>query len=41
MGQTETGTACLKRPEEERGYFSLKLDDPSFNVTPCAVLLDG
>ncbi|WP_354141998.1 DUF736 family protein [Bradyrhizobium sp. RT11b] len=40
VGQTETGTACLSAPRRERGYLSLKLDDPSFNVTPCAVLLD-
>ncbi|TYL86232.1 DUF736 domain-containing protein [Bradyrhizobium rifense] len=40
VGQTEIGRACLKRSEEERCYFSLKLDDPSFNVARCAVLLD-
>jgi uncharacterized protein (DUF736 family) len=40
VGQTEIGTACLKRSKEERGYLSLKLDAPSFNVTPCAALLD-
>ncbi|TYL86083.1 DUF736 domain-containing protein [Bradyrhizobium cytisi] len=41
VGQTGTGRACLKRSDEGRGYLSLKLDDPSLNVTPCAVLLDG
>jgi len=40
VDQTEIGTACLKRSEEKCGYLSLKLDDPSFNVTRCAVLLD-
>ncbi|WP_428841280.1 DUF736 family protein [Bradyrhizobium barranii] len=40
VGQTEIGRALLKRSEEKRCYFSLKLDDPSFNVAPCATLLD-
>ena len=41
VGQTETGATCLSAPRRERSYLSLKLDDPSFNVTPRAVLLDG
>ncbi len=40
VGQTEIGRARLKRSEEKRCYFSLKLDDPSFNAAPCATLLD-
>lgn len=40
VGQIETGTACLSPPRRERSYLSLKLDDPSFNVTRRAVLLD-
>ncbi|WP_165127921.1 DUF736 family protein [Bradyrhizobium sp. 6(2017)] len=40
VGRIEIGTACLKRSEEKRGYFSFELDDPSFNVAPCATLLD-
>jgi hypothetical protein len=39
VGQTQTGTACLSAPSRERGYVPLKLVDPSFNITPCAVLL--
>ncbi|WP_425304768.1 DUF736 family protein [Bradyrhizobium canariense] len=33
-GQTEIGRARLKRSEAKRCYFSLKLDDPSFNCRP-------
>ncbi|WP_434057381.1 DUF736 family protein [Bradyrhizobium japonicum] len=40
VGQTEIGTTCLKRSEEKRGFLSFKLDAPSFNVPPCATLLD-
>nr|WP_249811780.1 DUF736 family protein [Bradyrhizobium sp. 197] len=40
VDQTEIGSACLKRSEEKCGYLSLKLDDPLFNVTRPAVLLD-
>ncbi|MET4518966.1 uncharacterized protein (DUF736 family) [Bradyrhizobium sp. I1.7.5] len=40
VGQTVIGSACLKGSKEERCYLSLKLDDPSFNVAPCATLLD-
>ena len=40
VGRIEIGTACSKCSEEGRGYVSLKLDDPSFKVAPCATLLD-
>jgi uncharacterized protein (DUF736 family) len=39
VDQTEIATACLERSDEKCGYLSLKLDAPSFNVVPCAVLL--
>ncbi|WP_456671708.1 hypothetical protein [Bradyrhizobium sp. USDA 3256] len=32
--------AWSKRYEEKRDYLSPKLDDTSFNVAPCATLLD-
>ncbi|WP_369726338.1 DUF736 family protein [Bradyrhizobium sp. LLZ17] len=40
VGQTKIARACLKRSYESRDYLSLKLDEPSFNVPPCATLLD-
>jgi uncharacterized protein (DUF736 family) len=32
--------AWPKHAEGSRDYLSLKLDDPTFNVAPCATLLD-
>lgn len=39
VGQAEIG-AWSKGYEEKRAYLSPNLDDPSFNVAPCATLLD-
>ncbi|MCK1463126.1 DUF736 family protein [Bradyrhizobium sp. 2] len=40
VNQADVGGAWSKRYQEKRGYLSPKLDDPSFNVAPCATLLD-
>src|SRR4051812_29339188 len=40
VGRAEIGAAWSKRSEEGRDYFSLKLDDPSFNAPIYANLFD-
>ena len=40
-GQTEFGAAWKKTSREERGYLSVKLDDPSFPAPIYASLVDA
>ena len=41
VGRAEIGAAWSKRSNEGRDYFSVKLDDPSFNAPIYANLFDA